>query len=79
MAKSAALCAPNVLAQLDPICGAVLQVLQASPAEYHFTAKPERLRSEVNRRVRMLGAEDQLDSQQIKRAVIRSFRKPAYR
>jgi hypothetical protein len=79
MPKSAALCAPNVLAQLDPICGAVLQALQASPAEYHCPAKPERLRSEVNRRVRMLGAEDQLDSQQIKRAVIRSFRKNAIR
>jgi hypothetical protein len=51
--------------------------LESRPSEYECTAKSERLRNEVNRRVRVLGAEDQLDGRQIKRAVIRSFRKPA--
>lgn len=77
MAKVAALCGPSVLAELERICGSILEVLESSPSEYECTAKSERLRNEVNRRVRVLGAEDHLDGRQIKRAVIRSFRKPA--
>ena len=77
MAKAAALCGPSVLAELERICGSILEVLEARPAEYECPAKSERLRNEVNRRVRVLGAEDELDGHQIKRAVIRSFRKPA--
>ena len=77
MAKAAALCGPSVLAELERICGSILEVLEARPAEYECPAKSERLRNEVNRRVRVFGAEDELDGHQIKRAVIRSFRKPA--
>jgi len=77
MAKAAALCGPSVLAELERICGSILEVLEARPAEYECPEKSERLRNEVNRRVRVFGAEDELDGHQIKRAVIRSFRKPA--
>ena len=77
MAKAAALCGPSVLAELERICGSILEVLEARPAEYECPKKSERLRNEVNRRVRVFGAEDELDGHQIKRAVIRSFRKPA--
>ena len=77
MAKAAALCGPSVLAELERICGSIVEVLEASPSEYECPVKTERLRNEVNRRVRVFGAEDQLDDRQIKRAVIRSFRKPA--
>ena len=75
MSKVAALCGPVVLAELDLICGAILNQLQARPLEYECPEKPESLRNEVTRRVRVIGGEDGLDPNQIKRAVVRSFKR----
>jgi hypothetical protein len=77
MPKVAALCRPVLLAELESICGAILKQLQASPSEYDYPAKPESLRNEVTRRARVIGAEEGLDLNQIKRAVIRSFKRAA--
>lgn len=75
MNKVAAMCGPAALAELDSICNAVLDELLANPSEFDCPHKPDTLRNEVTRRVRVLGVEDRLDKLQIKRAVIRSFRK----
>ena len=52
------------LAELDLICGAVLNQLQTNPSEYH-SGERESLRNEVARRVRVIGAEDGLDPNHI--------------
>jgi hypothetical protein len=75
MSKVAALCGPAVLAELESICAAVLKELRLSPWEYHWPGKPDSLRIEVSRRIRVLGAEDNLAPNQVKRAVVRSFKR----
>jgi hypothetical protein len=75
MNKVAALCGPAVLAELESICDAVLNVLLANPAEFECPDKWEALRNRSNATSPSSGVEDRLDNRQIKRAVVRSFRK----
>jgi hypothetical protein len=48
MRKSAALCAPSVLAELEVISTAILKQLQATPSHFSYPDKPERLRNEID-------------------------------